>query len=434
MDKNTGKHKVAFFTLGCKLNFSESSTIAREFEEHGFERVDFKEKADVYVINTCSVTELADKKCRQAIKKANHLNPEAKIAVIGCYSQLKPEEISDIEGVDIILGSKDKMNLFNILEHHTDGNQEIHSCQYNELTEFNSAYSMGDRTRSFLKIQDGCDYFCSYCTIPLARGKSRNAPINELILEAKQIAQQGIKEIILTGVNIGDFGKSTNEDFFSLLKELEKVEGIDRYRISSIEPNLLSNEIIEFVAKSKKFLPHFHIPLQSGNDKILDLMRRKYNTKLFFNRVLKIKQQIPDAFIGIDLIVGFPGESDRDFELTYSFLEKLNCSFLHVFPFSERPNTKSVLMEGKVDEKTKAERSKLLHKLSDEKISYFYQSNVGTTRSVLFEGSKKNKKMFGFTENYIKVETDYNEELINQIKEVVLTEVLPNGNMKFTFK
>lgn len=428
--KENNKKKVAFFTLGCKLNFSETSTIARDFIKTGYERVKFNEKADVYVVNTCSVTEFADKKCRQTIKKVNAINPEAKIAVVGCYSQLKPEEIAALQGVDIVLGAKDKMHLIDYIENVTKTDEsEIHSCNINEIKEFSPAYSLGDRTRSFLKIQDGCDYFCAYCTIPLARGKSRNASIEELMLQAKEIAKNGIKEIILTGVNIGDFGKSTNETFLDLLKELDHVEGIERIRISSIEPNLLTNEIIEFVAVSKKFLPHFHIPLQSGTDKILKLMRRKYDTALFAKRIDKIKKEIPNAFIGIDVIVGFPGETDIDFEQTHDFLKNTESSFLHVFTYSERPNTKTVKMEGKVSEKAKKERSKKLHELSERKLLNFCKINLGEEHEVLFERSIKDNKIHGFTKNYIKVETNYSEELVNTIKKVKLCEIIENGNV-----
>jgi len=425
----TDNKKVAFFTLGCKLNFSETSTIARNFIEEGYDRVEFNESADVYVINTCSVTELADKKCRQIIKKANKLNPEAKIAVVGCYSQLKPEEIAAINGVDIVLGAKDKMKLIEHIENHKTDETEVHSCNINEVDEFAPAFSMGDRTRSFLKVQDGCDYYCSYCTIPFARGKSRNASVAETIQKAEEIAKNGIKEVILTGVNIGDFGKSTGESFFDLVKELDKVEGIERIRISSIEPNLLTDEILEFVSKSNKFLPHFHIPLQSGSDSILKLMRRKYDTLLFSERIKKIKSLIPDAFIGIDVIIGFPGETDELFEETLNFLKQSDCSFLHVFTYSERPNTRTVKMEGKVPNEAKTKRSRILHDLSERKLQDFYKQNIDTERSVLFEGNKKENKMFGFTENYIKVETVFNKELVNSVRKVKLSNVLPSGNV-----
>ena len=354
--------KVAFHTLGCKLNFSETSTISRSFKDKGFEVVGFNSEADIYVINTCSVTEHADKKCRQSIKKIQNKNPEAFVAVVGCYAQLKPEEIAQNLGVDLVLGSKEK---FNILDHlnnlKKNKTPQIYSCEISEVEQFDSSHSEADRTRSFLKVQDGCDYSCSYCTIPLARGKSRNKHISELVKEAKDIAKSGIKEIILTGVNIGDFGKSTNESFFDLIKALEKVNGIERIRISSIEPNLLTDEIIEFVSKSNKVLNHFHIPLQSGCNAILAKMQRRYNRELFKSRVDKIKELMPNAFIGVDVIVGFPGETDQYFTDTYSFLKDLDASFYHVFSYSERLNTKSANLEHKVPHKIITERSKILH-------------------------------------------------------------------------
>ena len=418
------KKKVAFHTLGCKLNFSESSTIARDFSNLDYEKVSFNQIADVYVINTCSVTEQADKKCRQAINKAIKLNPNAYIAIVGCYAQLKPKEISEIPGVDIVLGSKEKMNLIkhiNKLEKLPQA--EIHTCETTNLKQFSPAYSQGDRTRSFLKIQDGCDYFCSYCTIPLARGRSCNNSIADTINQAKEIAKTGVKEIILTGVNIGDFGKSTNETFFDLVKELDKVEGIERYRISSIEPNLITNEIIDFCAKSRKFLPHFHIPLQAGTDKVLKLMRRKYNTQLFADRINYIKQVIPHAFIGIDIIAGFTGETDDDFNQACNFIEGLDISFLHVFSYSERPNTSSLKMEGKVNKATIAERSKKLHAISDVKHLNFYKQNIGAIRPVLFEKRDKNGNIHGYTDNYLKVEIKSDKKITGQIANVKLESI-----------
>ncbi len=422
--------KVAFHTLGCKLNFSETSTISRNFKEKGFEVVEFNSEADVYVINTCSVTEHADKKCRQAIHKIQNKNPEAFIAVVGCYAQLKPEEIANNLGVDLVLGTQEK---FNIIEHLNDiskkENTEIYSCEIDKVESFDSSHSEADRTRSFLKVQDGCDYACSYCTIPLARGKSRNKKISELVKEANNIAESGIKEIILTGVNIGDFGKSTNESFFDLIQELEKVNGIERIRISSIEPNLLKDEIIEFVAQSKKILPHFHIPLQSGCNKILAKMQRRYNRELFKSRVDRIKKLMPNSFIGVDVIVGFPGETDEFFEDTYQFLQDLNATFYHVFSYSERPNTKSVNFDNKVPKNIISQRSKKLQKLADEKQNNFYKVNIGNEDEVLFEAYRKKGLMFGFTRNYIKVETPYDKSLIGKIKKVQLVSVSESGNL-----
>ncbi len=422
--------KVAFHTLGCKLNFSETSTISRNFKEKGFEIVEFNSEADVYVINTCSVTEHADKKCRQAIHKIQNKNPEAFIAVVGCYAQLKPEEIAKNLGVDLVLGTQEK---FNIIEHLNDiskkENAEIYSCEIDKVESFDSSHSEADRTRSFLKVQDGCDYACSYCTIPLARGKSRNKKISELVKEANNIAESGIKEIILTGVNIGDFGKSTKESFFDLIQELEKVNGIERIRISSIEPNLLKDEIIEFVAKSKKILPHFHIPLQSGCNKILAKMQRRYNRELFKSRVDRIKELMPNSFIGVDVIVGFPGETDEFFEDTYQFLQDLNATFYHVFSYSERPNTKSVNFDNKVPKNIISQRSKKLQKLADEKQNNFYKVNIGNEDEVLFEAYRKKGLMFGFTRNYIKVETPYDKSLIGKIKKVQLVSVSESGNL-----
>ncbi|MBU8892585.1 MAG: tRNA (N(6)-L-threonylcarbamoyladenosine(37)-C(2))-methylthiotransferase MtaB [Bacteroidales bacterium] len=422
--------KVAFHTLGCKLNFSETSTISRNFKEKGFDVVGFNSEADIYVINTCSVTEQADKKCRQAIKKIQNQNSDAYIAVVGCYAQLKPEEIAQNLGVDLVLGTKEK---FNILDHlnnlQKNESPQIYSCEINEVDQFDSSHSEADRTRSFLKVQDGCDYSCTYCTIPLARGKSRNKEISDLVYEAQKIAESGIKEIILTGVNIGDFGKSTSESFFNLIVALEKVEGIERIRLSSIEPNLLKDEIIEFVSKSKKILNHFHIPLQSGCNKILEKMQRRYNRELFKSRVGKIKQLMPDAFIGVDVIVGFPGETDQDFNTTYQFLEELDASFYHVFSYSERPNTKSANFDDKIPKNIIAKRSKKLHSLANNKQSAFYNKNIDNEAEVLFEAYNRNRLMFGFTSNYIKVETEYDKSFVGKIKKVKLVSVSESGNL-----
>ena len=424
-------NKVAFHTLGCKLNFSETSTISRDFKQKGFDVVGFNSEADIYVINTCSVTEQADKKCRQAIKKIQNKNPEAFIAVVGCYAQLKPEEIASNLGVDLVLGTKEK---FNILDHLSDLSKnetpEVYSCEIDEVESFDSSHSEADRTRSFLKVQDGCDYSCSYCTIPLARGKSRNKSIQGLVAEAEKIGKSGIKEIILTGVNIGDFGKSTNESFFNLIKTLDKVAGIERIRISSIEPNLLKDEIIEFVSNSNKILHHFHIPLQSGCNNILAKMQRRYTRELFQSRVEKIKKLMPDAFIGVDVIVGFPGETDEDFETTCSFLGQLDVSFYHVFSYSERPNTKSTELENKIPKNIITKRSKKLQELANTKQLLFYKKNLGKDEKVLFEAYKKDGVIFGYTKNYIKVETLYNKDLIGKVREVNLESITESGNVK----
>ena len=415
--------KVSYHTLGCKLNFAETSTIARNFAYKGFEKVKFGELANVVVINTCSVTGIADKKCRTAIKKAKKTSPDAFIVVTGCYAQLQAEKIAKIPGVDVVLGADDKFNVFKYFDKFEKlPEAQIHSCEISEVEKFQSAYSSGDRTRSFLKVQDGCDYPCTYCTIPQARGKSRNKTIKSIIEDAKAIAKEGFKEVILTGVNIGDFGKSTGETFFDLIKELDKVQGIERYRISSIEPNLITDEIIDFTAKSGKFLPHFHIPLQSGSDKLLKLMKRRYLTDLFIKKIEKINSTIPDAFIGIDVIVGFPGETDNDFNDTYKLLESLNISFLHVFSYSERPGTLAADMKNKVAKNIIKERSQKLHKLSDIKHKEFYKKNIGKKRKVLLEATNHDNFMFGFTENYIKIQIPYNKKLINSIIDIELNE------------
>ena len=423
------KKRVAFYTLGCKLNFSETSTIARQFDELGFERVAPSAQADVYVINTCSVTEHADKKCRQAIKKFVKQSPNAFVAVVGCYAQLKPEEIALMDGVDLVMGTSEKGNLPQHIGDITKGPKvKVYSCDVDAVNDIFPAYSSGDRTRSFLKVQDGCDYHCTYCTIPLARGKSRNIPIDKVVDQAQQIAASGIKEIILTGVNTGDFGRTTGEKFIDLLKALEEVDGIERYRISSIEPNLVTNEIIAFVATSRKFLPHFHIPLQSGSDNVLKLMKRRYNTTLFADKIARIKQAIPNAFIGVDVIVGFPGETNDDFTTTYNLLEGLKPSFLHIFPYSERPNTPAASYSNKVKSKVVNERVKQLHSLSDRLHRKFYQQNIGKSDQVLFESTRKDGLTNGFTRNYIKVEHPYSKELVGKIMNVTLTGLSDNGN------
>ncbi len=413
--------KVAFHTLGCKLNFSETSTIARALTEEGFSKVKFDDFADVYVINTCSVTEIADKKCKQAIKKAIKLNPNAFVVVTGCYAQLKPENISKIPGVDLVLGSNEKFLMSDYLgDLKKKASGEIHAGEIIKDKEFYPSYSIGDRTRTFLKVQDGCDYFCSYCTIPLARGKSRNANIKTTKMLAQKAANEGAREIILTGVNIGDFGKSTNETFFGLLQELDKIENIDRIRISSIEPNLLNDEIIEYVAQSKKIMPHFHIPLQSGSNKVLALMKRRYNRELFEQRVEKIKSLLPHAFIGVDVIVGVRGETPEHFDDALSFINSLDISQLHVFTYSERPNTKALTIEHTVPIDQRRLRSQILHQLSDKKTRYFYNQFVGQKAKILVEGNNQDGMISGFTENYLKVKIPFQEGLKNEIKEVIL--------------
>ena len=426
--------KVAFYTLGCKLNFSETSTIGRSFQEAGYAKVGFDDHPDIFVINTCSVTENADKKCRQLVKKAMKINPDGFVAIIGCFAQLKPTEIAEIPGVDIVLGANEKFNIIEHLESLEKNEQAVVSNEsIKETKEFIPAFSMGDRTRSFLKIQDGCDYFCTFCTIPLARGKSRNASIAETIAEASKIAKTDVKEVVLTGVNIGDFGQGDEENFFELVKELDTIEGIDRFRISSIEPNLLSDEIIEFcLTKSKRFVPHFHIPLQSGSDKLLKAMRRKYLREVFADRVHRIKEIRPDACIGVDVIVGFPGETDEDFMETVDFIKELDVSYLHVFTYSERANTTAIKLGDPVHMHIRKERSKQLHILSDKKKRAFYESNVGTTGTVLFENEDNNGMMYGFTENYVKVKIPFNTDFTNTFQKIQLDEIDRDGIMKCT--
>lgn len=425
--------KVAFYTLGCKLNFSETSTISRLFEDAGFAKVGFEEHPDVYVINTCSVTENADKKCKQLVKRAKKINPDSFVVIVGCYAQLKPTEIAQINGVNMVLGANEK---FNILEHleKIDQNTEETIVSFDnikETKEFVPSYSFGDRTRSFLKVQDGCDYFCTFCTIPLARGKSRNATIEETVVEAKKIAETKIREVVLTGVNIGDFGQGSDEDFHQLIQALDGVEGIDRYRISSIEPNLLSNEIIDFcLTKSQRFVPHFHIPLQSGSDRILKLMRRKYERALYAERVQQIKSLRSDACIGVDVIVGFPGETDEDFMETIDFLKELDISYLHVFTYSERANTGAPKLGEAVPMEIRRERSKQLHLLSDRKKRQFYSENIGSVRNVLFEQEEDEGIMYGFTENYVKVKYTYQPDLVNTFQTIKLLELDRDGIMK----
>ena len=415
--------KVAFHTLGCKLNFSETSTISRDFEEKGFAKVAFEDSPDVFVINTCSVTENADKKCRYLVRKAMSINPEAFIAIIGCYAQLKPEEIAKIDGVDIVLGANEKFNLPAHIEALSSKPTQaiVKNTSIKAVANFKPAYSLGDRTRSFLKVQDGCDYFCTFCTIPLARGKSRNASVSETVAKANEIAATSVREVVLTGVNIGDFGQSGEENLFDLVRELDQLEGIDRFRISSIEPNLLTNEIIEFCLKNaKRFTPHFHIPLQSGSNKLLKAMRRKYAVELYQERVSFIKKTEPNACIGVDVIVGFPGETEEDFMETYRFLNNLEISYLHVFTYSERANTTAVKLGDPVPMNIRRERSKQLQILSEKKKRKFYESQQNRTLKTLFEQEESDGYMFGFTDNYVRVKVPYNEKFVNQIIETTL--------------
>lgn len=422
--------KVAFYTLGCKLNFSESSTIARGFEEGGYARVEFDDTPDVFVINTCSVTENADKKCKQLVKKAKKINPNAFISIIGCYAQLKPEEIANIQGVNLVLGANEKFNLLEHIEKYDSTSTAVLNSNIKETKEFVPSFSLGDRTRSFLKIQDGCDYFCTFCTIPLARGKSRNASIAETIQEANKIATTEIKEVVLTGVNIGDFGQGGDENFFGLVKELDKIEGIDRYRISSIEPNLLSNEIIDFCLRSaKRFVPHFHIPLQSGSDLLLEAMRRKYDSSLYRDRIEQIKSTNANTCIGVDVIVGFPGETDEQFMVTYNFLKDLDISYLHVFTYSERANTTAKKMANSVPMHVRRDRSKMLHILSEKKKRAFYTSQLEKTGVVLWENEDHDGWIHGFTENYIKVKKRFSEECVNTFEKVRYARIDLDGIM-----
>lgn len=420
--------KVAFYTLGCKLNFSETSTIARTFTQAGYARVEFNDYPDIFVINTCSVTDNADKKCRQLVKKAKQINPHAKVIIIGCYAQLKPDEIAQINGVHLVLGANEKFDVVKYIDNISE-NTKVFSSEIKQVKKFVPSYSAGDRTRAFLKVQDGCDYFCSFCTIPLARGRSRSANVKDTVLKAKEVAKQGVKEIVLTGVNIGDFGKenSCNESFIDLIRELDLIENVERFRISSIEPNLLSNEIIQFVAQSKKFVPHFHIPLQSGNNDILKAMRRRYNRELYADRVSLIQTLMPHACIGVDVIVGFPGESEEKFLDTYNFLNNLAISYLHVFTYSERDNTTALRIKDVVPPAERNKRSKMLHILSDKKKRAFYNKHMGEIRNVLFEAEEDEGYMYGFTDNYIKVQVDYSYELVNKIIPVKLSNINSHG-------
>jgi threonylcarbamoyladenosine tRNA methylthiotransferase MtaB len=434
------KNKVAFYTLGCKLNYSETSTISRSFSEKGYDKVDFTEWADVYVINTCSVTENADKRFKTIVKQAQKIHPEAFIIAIGCYAQLKPEELAAVDGVDLVLGATEKFKITDYLNDLSKNDfGEIHSCEIEEADFYVGGYSIGDRTRAFLKVQDGCDYKCTYCTIPLARGISRSDTLQNVLNNAAEIAAKGIKEIVLTGVNIGDYGKGEfgnkkhEHTFFDLVKELDMVKGIARLRISSIEPNLLKNETIDFVANSNHFVPHFHIPLQSGSDAILKQMKRRYLTNLYTERVTAIKSKMPHACIGVDVIVGFPGETDDDFLETYHFLNELDISYLHVFTYSERDNTPAAEMTAIVPLAVRNKRSKMLRGLSVKKRRAFYEGQLGTNRTVLFESENKAGYIHGFTENYVKVKAPWNPSLCNTLHNVTLTDIDEDGSVRFNF-
>ena len=423
IDKNVFENKkAAYYTLGCKLNFAETSTIGKQLAEQGVRKALPGEKADICIINTCSVTELADKKCRQTIRKISKQHPGSYVVAVGCYAQLKPEEVSRIEGVDLVLGTGQKAEIAKFLDNfaHARNDDRIFVSPVADIHTFTPSCSKGDRTRYFLKVQDGCDYYCSYCTIPFARGRSRNGRIADLVKAAGEAGKDGGKEIVLTGVNIGDFGKSTGETFFDLVKALDRVESVERFRISSIEPNLLTDEILEFVAQSRRFAPHFHIPLQSGSDEVLKLMRRKYGTHLFASKIHKIRELLPDAFIGVDVIVGTRGETDEYFEAAKQFIRSLPVSQLHVFSYSERPGTAALNIDRQVNPQTKQERSRQLLEISALKTAEFYRSQAGTSHQVLFEHTKRGNKMHGFTENYIKVETDFRISWINQLIPVTL--------------
>ena len=438
--------KAAFYTLGCKLNFSETSTISRDFTNEGFQRVDFTDPADVYVINTCSVTQNADKRFKSIVKQAQKANPDAFIAAIGCYAQLQPQQLADVNGVDLVLGATEKFNITSYIndlfanpDRRASNGAEIHSCEIEDADFYVGSYAIGDRTRAFLKVQDGCDYKCTYCTIPLARGISRSDTLENVLKNAAEISAKGIKEIVLTGVNIGDYGKGEfgnkkhEHTFFELCQALDEVAGIKRLRISSIEPNLLTNQTIDFVAQSKTFVPHFHIPLQSGSDTLLKLMRRRYMTDLYLDRVARINITMPNACIGVDVIVGFPGETQELFLETYNFLNQLEVSYLHVFTYSERENTPAATMEGVVPKNIRAKRSKMLRGLSAKKRRAFYESQLGNTLTVLFEGENKQGYIHGFTQNYVKVKHPWNPELVNTLREVTLLEIDEDGMVRFDF-
>ncbi|MBC6410129.1 MAG: tRNA (N(6)-L-threonylcarbamoyladenosine(37)-C(2))-methylthiotransferase MtaB [Ekhidna sp.] len=420
--------KVAFYTLGCKLNYSETSAISRMFEGRSYQKVGFTQNPDIFIINTCSVTENADKKCRKIVKEAKKISPDSFVTILGCYAQLKPKEVSEIPGVDAVLGAAEKFQLFEYFDEFTKGG--VFASEVREAKKYNPSYSIADRTRTFLKIQDGCNYGCTFCTIPLARGKSRSDSIRNIIKQVKEIARTEVKEVVLTGVNIGDFGIQSGkrkEKFIDLIKVLDDTEGIDRFRISSIEPNLLANEIIEFVAHSKRFVPHFHIPLQSGSDTILKKMKRRYLSDLYQSRVEKIKELMPHCGIGVDVMTGFPGETDEEFLKTYRLLNDLDISYLHVFTYSERANTQATGMGGVVDKGERNKRSKILRGLSEKKKKCFYQQHLEETHPVLFEEDAEHGMMYGFTENYIRVAVKYDPILINEVKKVKLTKINEDG-------
>lgn len=432
--------RVAFHTLGCKLNFSETATIARDLKSEGYQQVEFDQAAEVYVINTCSVTHNADKECKQWVKKAKSSNPEGLVVIVGCYAQLQPEEIAAIDGVDLVLGATEKFKINDYLDSLTQSDKgEVHSCEINEADFYVGAYSLGDRTRAFLKVQDGCDYKCTYCTIPLARGISRSDTLEGVLANARMIVSEGAKEIVLTGVNIGDYGKGEfgnkrhEHTFLELVQALDEVEGIDRFRISSIEPNLLKDETIEFVAQSKRFVPHFHIPLQSGSNKILKKMKRRYLRELYAERVAKIKSLIPHCAIGVDVICGFPDETEEDFLETYNFLKDLDISYLHVFTYSQRPNTEADEMPNQVPYAERKRRSKMLRVLSAKKRRAFYESQLGSKREVLFEENFKEGYITGFTENYVKVKTLWNPDLVNHKARIQLKDIDEDGMVRFDY-
>jgi threonylcarbamoyladenosine tRNA methylthiotransferase MtaB len=429
---------VAFYTLGCKLNFSETSTIARSFLEVGFSKVSFEDYADIYVINTCSVTENADKRFKQIVKKVNKINSNSYIIAIGCYAQLKPNELANVLGVNLVLGANEKFNIIDYLDELNIGTSKVYSCDIQDVNNYISSYSIDDRTRAFLKVQDGCDYKCTYCTIPLARGVSRSDSMESVVRNAKKISKSGVNEIVLTGVNIGDYGKGEfgnkkhENTFLDLIQQLDMIKSIDRIRISSIEPNLLKDEIISFVSKSNLFVPHFHIPLQSGSNEILKLMRRRYQKELYVNRIKLIKKMMPDSCIGVDVIVGFPGETDDCFMDTFNFLNNLDISYLHVFSYSERTNTEAVKLPNPVSADIKSERSKILRSLSNKKKRSFYESQIGKIKKVLFESENKKGYIYGFTDNYVKVRYPWNPSLINKIKCVKLTSIDPEGFVRIS--
>ncbi len=440
MELEVNSKKVAFYTLGCKLNFSETDTIKRSFEAENFKSVSFDEYADIYVINTCSVTENADKKFKNYVKKAQKQNPNAFVAAVGCYAQLKPEELAAVDGVDLVLGTKEKFQLTSYLNDLTKNEfGQVHACEIEESDFYVGSYAIGGRTRAFLKVQDGCDYKCTYCTIPLARGISRSDTLERVLENAAEISSKGIKEIVLTGVNIGDYGKGEFGNkkhlhtFFDLVQALDKVEGISRLRISSIEPNLLKNDVIDFVSQSRSFVPHFHIPLQSGSDALLKLMKRRYLTDLYTERVSQIKSVMPDACIGVDVIVGFPGETDEHFLETYRYLSELGVSYLHVFTYSERENTEAIDMDGVVPQEVRAKRSKMLRGLSSKLRHAFYESQLGTERNVLFEGENKKGYIHGFTENYVKVKAPWDPSLVNTMHKVILKSIDEDGLVRFEY-